>query len=133
MSDPLGQQQPSPPDHGADSAAVAGKDERTWAMLCHLTALAFFIPFGNIIGPLVVWLIKKDEFPLVNDQGKESLNFQITMMIGFVISIPLIAVFVGMVTGPVILVIDIVFVVKATIRANAGEAYRYPFALRLVK
>src|SRR5687767_11747875 len=59
------------------------QQSRLWGMLCHLSALAgFVVPFfGCIIGPLVVWLIKKDEFPFVNDQGKESLNFQISMTI----------------------------------------------------
>ena len=54
------------------------KDEKTWAMLCHLSAVAgFVIPFGSILGPLVVWLIKKDEMPIVDLHGKKSLNFQI--------------------------------------------------------
>ena len=57
---------------------VDEKQERTWALFCHIGALAGFIfPFGNIIAPLVIWLIKKEEYPLVDDQGKESVNFQI--------------------------------------------------------
>ena len=133
MSNTSDQQQTPAANYAGNSTAVPTKDERMWAMLCHLAALAFFIPFGNIIGPLVIWLLKKDEFPLVNDQGKESLNFQITMMIGFVISFALVFVFIGLLTGLVILVGDIILVVMATIRANAGEAYRYPFAIRLIK
>lgn len=59
------------------------KQARTWGMLCHLTALCCWVgvPFGNIVGPLIVWLIKKDETPLVDEQGKESLNFQISISI----------------------------------------------------
>src|ERR1700680_445708 len=58
-------------------------EARTWAMLCHLSSISGFIgvPFGHIVGPLIVWLVKKDQFPLVDDQGKESLNFQISMTI----------------------------------------------------
>ncbi len=104
-------------------------------MLCHLTAFALFvIPLGNIIAPLVIWLLKKDEFPLVNDQGKESVNFQITILIGFIISGFLVLLFgLGFLTGLAILILDIIFVIKGTLRANAGEAYRYPWALRLIK
>ena len=61
---------------------ITNKDERMWGMFCHLAALAgFIIPFGNIIGPLIVWQIKKEEFPFVEDQGKESLKFQISIFI----------------------------------------------------
>lgn len=114
------------------------KDQRTMGMLCHLLALAgFLIPFGNIIGPLVIWLIKKEEMPFVNDQGKESLNFQISLIIVaialFVLSlIP----FVFCITAPLLLVlvvVDLIFIIMGTIKSNDGIAYRYPFALRLIK
>ena len=68
------------------------KDDRTWAMLCHLSALAgFVVPFGSIIGPLIVWLIKKDEMPIVDEHGKKALNFQITMAIAYLVCFLLIA------------------------------------------
>lgn len=59
------------------------KQARIWGMLCHLTALLGIIgiPFGNIVGPLIIWLLKKNVYPFVNEQGKESLNFQISMTI----------------------------------------------------
>ena len=63
------------------------KDERTWAMLCHFSAFAGLIfPFGNFLAPLIIWLIKKEELPFVEDQGKEVLNFQISMTIYLLIS-----------------------------------------------
>ena len=63
---------------------VVNKDDRTWAMLCHLSALAgFIIPFGSVLGPLIIWLIKKDEMPIVDVHGKKALNFQITMAIAY--------------------------------------------------
>jgi uncharacterized Tic20 family protein len=131
MSDAPNQQPPTS-DYG--STPLGSKDERMWATFCHVAALAFFIPLGNIIGPLVIWLIKKDEYPLVHDQGKASLNFQITVTIGFVISIILVPVVgIGILTGLVLLVCDLVFVISAALKANAGEAYRYPFAIQFVK
>ena len=114
--------------------AAPGKEERTMGMLCHLLALAgYVVPFGNIIGPLVIWLVKKDESSFVDDQGKESLNFQITVMIAVVVCIILFFLVVPLLLIPVIGLIDLVFIIIATIQANNGERYRYPFALRLIK
>ncbi len=116
------------------SAGASEKLARTWAMLCHLTALiGLLVPLGFVLGPLIVWLIKRAEFPIVNDQGKESLNFQITMLIGIVIGIVLSAVIIGMFIIPAVLLYDIVMVVVASVKANSGVQYRYPFALRLIK
>lgn len=106
------------------------------AMLCHLLALAgfvFTIPGGNIIGPLILWAIKKDSMPFVNDQGKEAINFNITVSI-----IALLCVLTFWLVLPVILLIGVgiaavVLVIIAAIQSNEGKAYRYPFILRLVK
>ncbi|GMW00131.1 MAG: hypothetical protein AMXMBFR84_12690 [Candidatus Hydrogenedentota bacterium] len=109
---------------------------RNWAMACHLSALAMFtcIPFANVIGPLIIWLIKKQEFPFVDDQGKEALNFQITMAIVglafFVITI--ILPFLGL-AGILILIFNLVFIIMAAMKASNGEAYRYPVSIRLIK
>jgi uncharacterized Tic20 family protein len=116
-----------------ETQALPGKDERTWGMLCHLTAFAgFIVPFGNLIAPLVIWLVKKDELPFVNDQGKESLNFQITIFIAFVISFVLLFVGIGLLLIGIIAVYDIVMIIVASIKANEGVAYRYPYTLRLI-
>lgn len=110
------------------------KDERTWGMLCHLTALSgFIIPFGSILGPLIIWLIKKDEMPFVDDQGKEALNFQITMLIAFIISFVLMFILIGFVLMGVVAIFDIVMLIIASIKANEGVRYRYPYAIRLIK
>ena len=110
------------------------KDARTWGMFCHLTALAgFIIPFGNIIGPLVIWLIKKNDHPFVDDQGKESLNFQVTVTIAALIAGALICVFVGIILLPLVGILAVVFAIIAALKANEGKRYRYPFALRLIK
>lgn len=115
------------------SVPPAKNDENLWAMLCHLSALAgFFIPFGNIIGPLVIWLIKKDEFALVNDQGKESVNFQISMTIYIIAAAILVIILIGLPLLIILALVDLVLVVIASIRANEGEKYRYPFTIKFI-
>ncbi len=119
---------PSEPLVGAPSA-----EERQWAMFAHLSALAgLVIPFGSILGPLVIWLIKKDTMPFVNDQGKEALNFNITAAIAAIVSWVLIFVLIGFLLLPALVIAWLVFVILGTIKANEGTAYRYPFTLRLV-
>ena len=111
------------------------QQEKTFGMLSHLTALALFIgiPFGNILGPLVIWLIKKDELPFVDDQGKESLNFQISMLIygagAGILSLILIGIPLLIAIG----VFDIVVVIMAAVQANSGIRYRYPLCIRFIK
>ena len=110
------------------------KDERTWGMLCHLIAFSgVVVPLGSIIGPLVIWLIKKDEMPFVDDQGKESLNFQITMLIAVIISAILTVVVIGFLLLAVLGIFWLVVVIMAAIKANEGVAYRYPYAIRFLK
>ncbi|NMF83005.1 DUF4870 domain-containing protein [Nodosilinea sp. P-1105] len=108
-------------------------ESRMWAMIAHLSALAgFVIPFGNILGPLIVWLVKKDEMSFVNDQGKEALNFNISMTIYMLVSGALIFVLIGI---PLLVILGIawlILVILAAVKANEGTAYRYPLTLRLV-
>jgi len=127
---------------GQPQAGDKEKEARTWGMICHLAALAgFVIPFGTIIGPLIVWLIKKDEFPFVNDQGKESLNFQISMAICLIaamaVCVVLSFVCIGFLLMIVVwlawLVIELVMIIRAAMAANKGEAFRYPLAIRFLK
>jgi len=108
--------------------------ERTWGMLCHLIAFAGFVfPFGNIIGPLIIWQIRRQEFEFVDDQGKESLNFQITVTIAGIIAGILTFVFIGIPLAIALGLFDIVIVIIATIQANNGERYRYPVSWRVIK
>jgi len=112
---------------------ITNKDEKMWGMLCHLSALAgFVIPFGNIIGPLVIWMLKKDEFPHVNDQGKESLNFQISLMIYIIAAAILIIIAVGILLLIFLAVYGLVMIIIASLKANEGVKYRYPFTIRLI-
>ncbi len=111
------------------------KDAKMWAMFCHLAALAMFtsIPFANVIGPLIVWLIKKDDFKFVDDQGKEALNFQISVAIYALICVPLFFIFIGAFLFVALAIFNLVMIIIASIAANKGEAYRYPLCIRLVK
>jgi uncharacterized Tic20 family protein len=103
-------------------------------MLCHLLALAgFVVPFGNIIGPLIIWLMKKDEFAFVDDQGKQSLNFQISMMIYAIISAVLMLVIIGIFMLIAVGITNLVLVIIASMKANEGQAYRYPLAIQFIK
>ncbi|SMO35018.1 DUF4870 domain-containing protein [Melghirimyces algeriensis] len=100
-----------------------------WAMLCHLIALSgLIIPTANILGPLVIWLLKKDEFPEVDQHGKESLNFQISITIYLIISSVLILLLIGLLLIPVISIAMIVFVIIASLKTKEGIPYRYPLS-----
>ncbi|MBE7559948.1 DUF4870 domain-containing protein [bacterium] len=102
-------------------------------MLCHLSALSgYLIPFGWIIGPLVVWLIKKDEYPLVDDQGREALNFNITILIAHIVAGILWLFCIGIIVTGIVVVAHVVFLVIAAMKANQGQRYRYPFILRFL-
>ena len=108
-------------------------EERTLAMLCHLSALAMFIfPFGNIIGPLLVWLIKRDQYTEVDRQGKNALNFQISITIYTIIALMLVILFIGIPLLVAIGILNIVVIVIASIRSNNGERFEYPFSLKLI-
>ena len=135
MSEPNEYMTPPPPPSGSPSG-----EERQWAMFAHLSALlGIFIGGLTFVGPLVIWLIKKDTMPFVNDQGKEALNFQIAVSI-VMVALWVLTIFtlflLSPLTFPVMFIVGIaalVFVVMAGIKANEGVAYRYPFSIRLVK
>ena len=116
-------------------APQVSKEEQNWAMICHLSALAgFLIPFGNIVGPLIVWLIKRAEMPLVDSNGKEALNFQITVSIAIAVCIPLMFVLIGIPLMIIIALGALILTIMAAVKISNGELeYRYPFALRLLK
>lgn len=118
-----------------ENEAPLRDEEKTFGMLCHLLAFAGIIgvPFGNILGPLVIWLIKKNESDFVNKCGKESLNFQISLMIYSIISYVLIFILIGIPLLIAIAIIYIVCVIKASIKASNGGTYTYPLTIRFIK
>jgi len=110
------------------------KEEKTYGMLCHLLAFSgVIIPLGNILGPLIIWLLKKDQSSYVDMHGKESLNFQISNMIYSIISGLLIFVLIGFITTAILFVFWIAFTIIGSIRASEGNAYRYPLTIRFLK
>ena len=110
------------------------KDEKTWAMLCHFSSFVGLIfPFGNFLGPLIIWLIKKEEMPFVEDQGKEVLNFQISMTIYLLISGILCIILIGIPIIIGLVIFCFIITIIAAISANDGKSYRYPMNLRLIK
>lgn len=107
------------------------QDVRLWAMLCHLIALAgFVIPFGNVIGPLVVWMIKREESPFIDYHGKEALNFQISMSIYIIAAAILVLIAVGILLLIALGIFGLIMIVIASVKANSGEKYRYPLTIR---
>ncbi|WP_217875444.1 DUF4870 domain-containing protein [Pseudoalteromonas shioyasakiensis] len=113
---------------------VADKEQRTWAMFCHLSALAGLIfPFGSVIGPLIVWLVKKEEMPLVAEHGRKSLNFQLTMMIAYIVCFMLMFVVVGVILLPLVALFSLIMVVVSAIKANDGKDVKYPMAIEFIK
>ena len=131
---------PQPDSGGTPTAADPGdretnKDARLWAMFCHLAGLAGLVlpAIGCVIGPLVVWLIKKEEFPFVDEQGKEALNFQLTLLIGWVIAFVLSCFCIGFILYPLLLLAAIIFSILGAVKANSGVAYRYPWSIKFIK
>ena len=117
-----------------NSDSAVSKDARNWGMICHLSALSgYFIPFGNILGPLIVWAIKKEEHSFVDVQGKEAINFQATATIAVVIVVLLCFVIIGIFILIPLAIYILVMVVIAAIKTNDGVDYRYPYSIRFLK
>ena len=110
----------------------ASQEDRTMALIAHLLGIVTWF-----IGTLVIWLISKDNSSksFVIDQSKEALNFQITLAIAYVIAFILAVISLGLLffVPTLVWVANLVFCIIGGVKANNGEAYRYPFALRLIK
>ena len=125
---------PLPPQRPAHDPA------RVWEMWCHLSALAgYVIPFGNILGPLIIWQMKKHEFPSLEAHGRAAINFQLTVTIAVIVGllavVPLSFICIGYLLIPVVVgitVAGLVFAIIAGIKANDGQEYAYPCTLHLV-
>jgi hypothetical protein len=113
---------------GPSAPAETSQDAKNLAMLCHLLGL-----LTSFLGPLILWLIKKDEQPFVDEQGKEALNFQITVMLAYIVGGITSVICVGFILLAAAGIADLVFSIMACIAASKGEHYRYPVTLRLLK
>ncbi len=129
-----------------ETTPIPSQDERTWALVAHFSVLigglvtyGWAASFGSFLGPLIIWLIKRDTMPFAADQAKEALNFGITLMIICVALLMLTILSLGIgaiLTIPLFLLIGVaalVMVIIAAVKANEGVAYRYPMTIRLVK
>jgi uncharacterized Tic20 family protein len=130
-----------------DGESGLAQEVRTWAMFSHLSALLglFGNGIGFILGPLIVWLVKRKDHPFIDEHGREALNFQITVFLIMIAMMFLIVAVTLALPGtefvPAVLLMlgffavgiaDVVFTVIGAIRANAGEGYRYPFSFRFI-
>lgn len=106
---------------------VIGPETRQLAMLCHLSG------FFGFIGPLIFWLVKREECPYMDYHGKEALNFQITVIIGMFASMLLVFVCIGVLTAMAVGIANLVFSIIAGLAANEGKMYRYPVSIRFIK
>ncbi|MEO0471938.1 MAG: DUF4870 domain-containing protein [Bacteroidota bacterium] len=118
----------------APRTAPTSSEERTWAMLMHLGGLGGLIfPFGNILAPLILWQVKKDEFPSIEAHAKNSLNFQISMMLWMIVSAILVVIVVGIIGLVVLGLMAFILPIIAGIKANEGKMYKYPLTIEFLK
>ncbi len=115
-------------DISTGGGGEVGKDSRNLAMLCHVLGI-----FTGFIGALIIWLIKKDDDAFVADQGKEALNFQITVCLGYIVSSLLAVVGIGCILWGVIYIGNLILCVMAGLGASNGQKYRYPVNIRFLK
>lgn len=125
---------PIPPVSPVPAVQIDEKEARTWAMVCHLAGLAGFtaIPFAGIIAPLIVWHIKRDQHAFIDANGKEAVNFQLSILIYTIVSCLLIFVLIGFVLLPLLFLFDLIVVIIAGLKASNGESYRYPLTIRFL-
>jgi uncharacterized protein len=112
---------------------LTDSEARTFAMLAHLSAFAGFVfPFGHVLGPLLVWNLKKDEHEFVAEHGREALNFQISMTIYYFVGFLLVFVLIGILVLIALAIFSVVVTIIAAVRANAGEPYSYPLSIKFI-
>lgn len=111
------------------------RDARNWAMLCHLSGFALYLlpPYGQIAAPLLIWLLKREASAFIDEQGREAVNFQISITLYFFLSGLLIVVLVGFPLMLLLMMSHAILMVIAAIRASEGADYRYPFTIRLIQ
>ena len=112
----------------------SNNDERKWGAVVNASVfLGLIFPFGNLIAPFVIWQLKKEEFPLVDDQGKSVLNFQLTVLIAAIICGFLMFAAVGFILLPLLSLYALVMTIIAIIKVNDGENYRFPYSFTFIK
>ena len=110
------------------------ESERNWAMFCHLSAFAgFFFPCGGIIGPLICWLSRKDESRWVDQNGKASLNFQISILLYMVLAVPLCIIIIGIPIVIFLVFLKVICILIASVKASKGEEFKYPVTIPFIQ
>jgi len=111
------------------------KNETLWGILCHLSSVCAFlgIPFANIIAPLAIWLMKKKELPLVDQEGKSSLNFQISMTIYTLFAMIFKVIGIGFLLVVPLILVNLILVIIASIKTSHGEKFEYPLSIKFIK
>ena len=125
----------------AMTQTITQPEENTWGMICHLAALGMYVfpAFGNILGTLIAWMIFKDRSAFADDQGKESLNFQLSLTLYSAVGIAFCFMTLGiglLVVAPllgIMALLQIIFIIVAALEANKGVIYRYPATIRFIK
>ena len=122
---------PTPPPLPANSLV----NVRTWTALCHASALlGVLLHFpGHLLGPLIVWLVKRGDSPEIDAHGKEALNFQISMLIYNAVSLVFCLILIGFVFLAILWVLNAILVIIASIQASEGKFYRYPMTIRFIQ
>jgi uncharacterized Tic20 family protein len=125
----------SPAGTPQNSGFSISADDRTWAMIAHFSALGAFIapPIGGVLGPLIVWLAKREHSAFAAEAAKEAMNFNIAVLLGYLVCALLVFVFIGLLLGAALFIFWLVMTVIAGIKASEGVHYRYPVSLRIVK
>ena len=131
---PFNPQPPIPPPNSYNPAPSHTPDERNWAVGCHLASLSGYIgmPFGHILGPLIIWLVKKDSSAFLDGVGKETVNYNISIVLWFILCIPLMFILIGFFLFGALAITDIVVTLIAAQAASRGETYRYPLTIRFI-
>jgi len=139
MDQPFGSDNPNPGSNPLDpitspilSEQLPSREERTWALVAHLSTLSNCIGIPGFVGPLIIYLIKRDEMPFASRQAKEALNFQISIFIYVIVSVVLMLVAIGVLLLIAIGIVSLIFTIVAAVKANDGFDYRYPMTIRLI-
>lgn len=110
------------------------QDDKNMGIIVHVASFAgYLIPFGSILGPLIVWLMKRDEIPFVDECGRNCLNFKISMFIWVMVSFVLMFIGIGFLLLGILAIVDIVLTIIAAMKASEGVCYKYPLSITFIK
>lgn len=137
QSDPTPSSSTAAPPPAAANSSVNVQTERNWALAAHLTTLSNYIGVPGFVGPLIIWLAKKDDMPFASTEAKEALNFQLSlyvyMVAAFILFITVIGALISIPAMVAIPIVHIIFTVIAAIKVSDGHPYTYPLTIRFIR